>query len=93
MQIDISLDPYHTYNMKRISLEKPDAVKDILKKEILAFMREQNLSQYGVAKMLDLPTSYVNALFSSRDKPVSFSKLCEIANAIGMKLTLIIGRK
>ncbi|MDB5038387.1 MAG: hypothetical protein JWQ35_1915 [Bacteriovoracaceae bacterium] len=82
------------YNMrtKRIGLEKPDDIKDVLKKEIFEFMKDNDLSQYGVAKLLGCPPSYIIQTLGST-KPVSFSKLCEIASTIGMKLTLLIEKK
>lgn len=77
---------------KRIALTKPDDIKDLLKQEILSYMKDHNYSLYGVAKMLEVPSPYIIQVMGS-GKPVSFSKLCEIAHGIGMKLTLLIEKK
>ena len=84
---------YSDMSIKRMALERPDDIKDVLRKEILAYLRDKELSQYGVAKMLKLPSSYINQVLGTDTKAVSFSKLCEIASAIGMKLTLLIEKK
>ncbi len=84
---------YTGMSMKRISLEKPDDIKDVIRREIISYLRHNNLSQYGVAKEMGLPASYINQVLSSQPKAVSFSKLCEIAHRIGMKLTLVIEKK
>ena len=78
---------------KRIALENVEDIKDILKEEILTFMKANDLSRYGVSKICGLPASYVNEVFGSGKKAVSFGKLCEIAHQIGMKLTLVIEKK
>lgn len=87
------MDIYDGMSLKRISLEKPDNIKDVLKREILAYLRDQELSQYGVANLTGLPAPYINQVLGSETKAVSFSKLCEIASKIGMKLTLVIDKK
>ncbi len=78
---------------KRIDLENTDDIKELLRKEIVSFMKAHNMSQYGVSKELGLPAAYINQILSGKQKAVSFAKLCEIASKIGMKLTLIIGKK
>ncbi|MGE4107381.1 MAG: hypothetical protein AB7F66_09220 [Bacteriovoracia bacterium] len=78
---------------KRIDLENIEDIKELLRKEIVVFMKAHSMSQYGVSKDLGLPAAYINQVLGGKQKAVSFAKLCEIANKIGMKLTLIIGKK
>ena len=78
---------------KRISLENTEDIKDVLRREIVSFMKANDLSQYGVSKTLGLPSAYVNQVLGGKQKAVSFGKLCEIASGIGMKLTLVIEKK
>ena len=93
----IQIDSISMYNgilimpPKRIALGNTENIKDVLKQEIVAFMKTNELSQHTVGKMCDLPAPYVNQILG--DKAVSFSKLCEIATKIGMKLTLLIEKK
>ncbi len=80
-------------SVKRIALINVDNIKDVLKREITLYMKENDLSQYGVGKICDLPTPYINQVLGPEEKPVSIAKLCQIATAIGIKLTLLIEKK
>ncbi len=76
--------------VKKVPLQNVDDLKPLLRREIVAFMRDNNLSQYDVAETCKLPSPYINQILSSKAKSVSFGKLCEVANKIGLQLSLII---
>ena len=87
---NIKTDIYSGMASKRIALTNVNDIKNVLKKEIAHFLKENNLSQYGAGKICDLPASYINQILGSDEKPVSFAKLCQVASKVGMKLTLLI---
>src|SRR5665213_793237 len=78
-------------SQKRIHLSVIENVTDVVRKEIVLFMQDKGLSQYRVAKMCGWTPSYVLRILDS--KGVSLNKLFEVANKIGMKLTLLIEKK
>lgn len=78
-------------SQKRIRLTDIEDVTDIVRKEIVSYMQDKELSQYRVAKMCGWTPSYVIRILDS--KGATLNKLFEVANKIGMKLTLLIERK
>ena len=76
---------------KKVPLHDPEGVKHLLKKEIIAYMKSEGMTQDEVAEMCGLRSTYINQVLGT--KSVSFAKLCEIADKIGLRLTLVIEKK
>lgn len=77
---------------KKVPIRDAENMKNVLRHEIGAFMKSNDLSQYDVARICNLPSPYINQILSSKTKSVSFAKLCDVANKIGLKLCLVIER-
>ena len=68
-------------------------IKDKLTKAILSEMKKKEMSQGEVAKLTGMDRRNVNKTLRGTERGISINQLIRIANAIGLKVELIVKNK